>query len=147
MKDTPYYYAIFVERYVFLHLDPQRSGKVSIQSQENAEQTWDLSQLSWCSVNNFWRILEQFRHCDRDCGAFTPLFLERVFATQMLYGDDPKAMEMDFRGFVELDAAVNTRKETAAIRWLFRVLDLKDDGFLDRDEIRMMVGLNYAITL
>ncbi|CAJ0594318.1 unnamed protein product [Cylicocyclus nassatus] len=170
MKDTPYYYAIFVERYVFLHLDPQRSGKVSIQdlmatrllddlfdvlyeqSQENTEQTWDISQLSWCSVNNFWRILEQFRHCDRDwsgmvsleeCrylkdGAFTPLFLERVFATQMLYGDDPKAMEMDFRGFVELDAAVNTRKETAAIKWLFRVLDLKDDGFLDRDEIRMM---------
>ncbi|VDM70906.1 unnamed protein product [Strongylus vulgaris] len=56
----------------------------------------------------------------------------------MLYGDDPKALEMDFRGFVELDVAVNTRKETAAIKWLFRILDLRDDGFLDRDEIRMM---------
>ncbi|KHJ93935.1 hypothetical protein OESDEN_06143 [Oesophagostomum dentatum] len=56
----------------------------------------------------------------------------------MLYGDDPKSREMDFRGFVELDVAVHTRKEPASIRWLFRVLDLRDDGFLDRTEIKMM---------
>ncbi|KIH62444.1 hypothetical protein ANCDUO_07273 [Ancylostoma duodenale] len=72
------------------------------------------------------------------CGAYTPLFLKRVFATQTLYGDPQKVQEMDFRGFVELDAAIHTRKESAAIKWLFRVLDLRDDGVLDRNEIRMM---------
>ncbi|EPB75178.1 Ku70/Ku80 beta-barrel domain protein [Ancylostoma ceylanicum] len=170
MKDSPYYYAVFIERYVFLHLDPQRTGKVPIadltstrllddlfdvvfeQNRESKEQLWDVSQLSWCSINNFWRALEQFRRCDRDwsgmvsleeCqylkdGAYTPLFLERVFATQMLYGDPQKVQEMDFRGFVELDAAIHTRKESASIKWLFRVLDLRDDGVLDRNEIKMM---------
>ncbi|KAL6730946.1 hypothetical protein Aduo_001864 [Ancylostoma duodenale] len=170
MKDSPYYYAVFIERYVFLHLDPQRTGKVLIedltstrllddlfdvvfeQNRESKEQLSDVSQFSWCSLNNFWRVLEQFRRCDRDwsgmvslqeCqylkdGAYTPLFLKRVFATQTLYGDPQKVQEMDFRGFVELDAAIHTRKESAAIKWLFRVLDLRDDGVLDRNEIRMM---------
>ncbi|ETN85851.1 hypothetical protein NECAME_16607 [Necator americanus] len=43
-------------------------------------------------------------------GVYTPLFLKRVYATQMLYGDNPKEQEMDFRGFVELDVAIHTRK-------------------------------------
>ncbi|KAK6730452.1 hypothetical protein RB195_007118 [Necator americanus] len=170
MKNSPYYYAVFIERSVFLHLDPQRTGKVLIEDltstrllddlfdvilehkRENKEQLWDVSQLSWCSVNNFWRVLEQFRRCDRDwsgmvslkeCehlkdGVYTPLFLKRVYATQMLYGDNPKEQEMDFRGFVELDVAIHTRKAPASIKWLFRVLDLRDDGILDRDEIKLM---------
>ncbi|PIO64799.1 hypothetical protein TELCIR_13558 [Teladorsagia circumcincta] len=139
MKDCPFYYAVFVERCVFFQLDPQRSGKVSIleltstrllddlfevvsmQKRAPDDKSWDTPS-SWCSIGKFWRVLEQFRNCDRDgsgmvsleeCrglreGTITPLFLERVFANQILYGDQPPH-EMDFRGFVDLDAAITSR--------------------------------------
>ncbi|XGW21570.1 hypothetical protein V3C99_004489 [Haemonchus contortus] len=169
MKDCPFYYAVFVERNVFFQFDPQRTGKISIlelastpalddlfevlskQKRKSAEKSRETSS-SWCSLSRFWKALEQFRLCDRDgsgmlsleeCrglreGTITPLFLERVFANQMLYGDQPP-QEMDFRGFVDLDAAINWKSQPASIRWLFRMLDLRDDGVLDRDEIKMMV--------
>ncbi|VDO87351.1 unnamed protein product [Haemonchus placei] len=136
MKDCPFYYAVFVERNIFFQFDPQRTGKISIlelastralddlfevlskQKRKPADKSWDTSS-SWCSLSRFWKALEQFRLCDRDgsgmlsleeCrglreGTITPLFLERVFANQMLYGDQPPH-EMDFRGFVDLDAAI-----------------------------------------
>ncbi|VDM67897.1 unnamed protein product [Strongylus vulgaris] len=106
MKDTPYYYAIFIERYVFLLLDPQRSGKVSIedltatrllddlfdvlyeQTQDNPDQSWDVSQLSWCSVNNFWRVLEQFRRCDRDWSGMVSLEECRYLKEYVQFSND-----------------------------------------------------------
>ncbi|KJH52994.1 hypothetical protein DICVIV_00863 [Dictyocaulus viviparus] len=169
MKDCPFYYAIFVERSVFFHLDSQRTGKVSIQDLTSTKMIDDLFEVlleqksnqekdtsnhtaSWCSLTNFWRVLEQFRHCDEDwsgmvslqeChrikdGTLTPLFLERIFATQTLYGEK-SCKEMDFRGFVELDIAIRTRNQSSSIKWLFNILDLRDDGYLDRYEITMMI--------
>ncbi|KAK5985459.1 EF-hand domain-containing protein [Trichostrongylus colubriformis] len=171
MKDCPFYYAVFVERCVFFQFDPQRTGKVSMlelistrvlddlfevlmrqkREPETADKTWDTAS-SWFSMARFWRVLEQFRICDKDCsgmvsleecrafrdGTITPLFWERVFANQMLYGDQPPH-ELDFRGFVDVVAAITSRSQPASIRWLFRILDLRDDGVLDRDEIKMMV--------
>ncbi|KAJ1362919.1 Serine/threonine-protein phosphatase 2A regulatory subunit B'' subunit gamma [Parelaphostrongylus tenuis] len=168
MKDYPFYHAVFIERCVFFHLDPQRTGKVSIQDltytkvmddlfeilseEKRCHDNQGISLTSWCSLNNFWRVLHQFRHCDKswsgmvsleECrsirdGAFTPLFLERVFATQTLYGER-ECQEMDFRGFLELDIAFRTRSQPASIKWLFRILDLSDDGYLDRGELKMMI--------
>ncbi|KAK6024420.1 Ku70/Ku80 beta-barrel domain protein [Ostertagia ostertagi] len=187
MKDCPFYYAVFAERCVFFHLDPQRTGKVSIseltstrllddlfevvsmQKRAPDDKSWDTPS-SWCSIGKFWRVLEQFRNCDRDgsgmvsleeCrglreGTITPLFLERVFANQILYGDQPP-YEMDFRGFVDLDVAITSRNVCCYNRfkrwcsWIASFSNrhplggysgysiLRDDGFLDRDEIRMMI--------
>ncbi|VDM62836.1 unnamed protein product [Angiostrongylus costaricensis] len=135
MKDYPFYYAVFVERCVFFHLDPQRAGKdltftillddifeILVDQKRCDEEYEGNAVTSWCSLNNFWRVLQQFRHCDNswsgmvsleECrsirdGALTPLFLERIFATQTLYGER-SCQEMDFRGFVELDIAFRTR--------------------------------------
>uniref|UniRef100_A0A8L8K6A2 Calmodulin n=1 Tax=Heligmosomoides polygyrus TaxID=6339 RepID=A0A8L8K6A2_HELPZ len=171
MKDTPFYYSVYIERCVFFLMDPFKMGKISIQELADSRVLHDLfevlseqkhprvsdgvspnSKPSWCSVARFSKVLDQFRMCDRDgsgmisleeChnyrdGAVTPLFLERVYATQMLYGDKPP-LEMDFRGFVEMTTAITMRNQLASIIWLFRVLDLRDDGFLDRDEIKLMV--------
>ncbi|WKX89712.1 hypothetical protein Q1695_008950 [Nippostrongylus brasiliensis] len=105
----------------------------------------------WCSISRFNRVLEQFRICDRDLsgmisldecqylrgGNITPLFLQRVYACEMLYGDR-QTLEMDFRLFVDLDLAISLRSQPASIRWLFRVLDMREDGVLDRDEIKQM---------
>lgn len=167
-NDFPYYYAVFIERYVFFHLDPLRTGKLLTQvltsttlfddlfeilsDQKRSDEEYEENyRFSWCSLSNFWRVLAQFRKCDEswsgmlcleECykirdGAFTPLFLNRVFATQKTYCG-LSFQEMDFRGFVELDVAFRTRDQPASIKWLFRVLDLRDDGYLDRYEIKLM---------
>uniref|UniRef100_A0A0K0D0G1 EF-hand domain-containing protein n=1 Tax=Angiostrongylus cantonensis TaxID=6313 RepID=A0A0K0D0G1_ANGCA len=171
MKDYPFYYAVFVERCVFFHLDPQKTGKVLIQDLTFTVLLDDLFEIlvdqkqcdeeyqgnaatSWCSLNNFWRVLQQFRHCDKswsgmvsleECrsirdGALSPLFLERVFATQTLYGER-SCQEMDFRGFVELDIAFRTRNAESMLTNLL-LLEGGSDCIADDivDEIFDMVN-------
>uniref|UniRef100_A0A1I7XH04 EF-hand domain-containing protein n=1 Tax=Heterorhabditis bacteriophora TaxID=37862 RepID=A0A1I7XH04_HETBA len=101
--------------------------------------------LDTFSLGNHWRILDSFRRCDRDesgmlsleelRGNYTPLFLERVFATHTLYEEK----EIDFRAFVDFNVAVESREEPASIRYLFRCVDLWDDGYLCREEVKLMV--------
>ncbi|WKX89711.1 hypothetical protein Q1695_008950 [Nippostrongylus brasiliensis] len=154
-KDSSFYYSVYIERCVFFHFDPQRTGKVPIMV-ISVEKRLSIHNLVivptfWCSISRFNRVLEQFRICDRDLsgmisldecqylrgGNITPLFLQRVYACEMLYGDR-QTLEMDFRLFVDLDLAISLRSQPASIRWLFRVLDMREDGVLDRDEIKQM---------
>ncbi|KAK6057724.1 hypothetical protein COOONC_04720, partial [Cooperia oncophora] len=166
MKDCPFYYAVFIERCVFFQLDPQRTGKISIlelastgllddlfevlsqQERDPADNScsasvqsvdfgdsWSSSVLviemvlEWCLSKNVVHIeMEQLRLCSwRGC---LPIKFCMVTSHHT---------RMDFRGFVDLDAAITSKNQPASIRWLFRMLDLRDDGVLDRGEIKMMV--------
>lgn len=59
-------------------------------------------------------------------GALTSVFLDRVFQDAFTY-----AGEMDYKGYLNFVLATENRHEPQSLRYLFRFLDIKNQGYLD----------------
>lgn len=62
MKDTPFYYSVYIERCVFFLMDPFKMGKISIQ-------VWRYSAKPWCAPsemgNYFTRVFSDLTALNR----------------------------------------------------------------------------------
>jgi Ca2+-binding EF-hand superfamily protein len=63
-------------------------------------------------------------------GNLTKTFLDRLFQSVQLHN-----RELDYLGFVDLILALENCNQAVAISWLFRILDIKGDGFLDESTV------------
>lgn len=59
-------------------------------------------------------------------GSLTSVFLDRVFQDAFTYDG-----EMDYKGYLNFVLATENRHEPQALRYLFRFLDIKNQGYLD----------------
>lgn len=59
-------------------------------------------------------------------GTLTKPFLDRVFQTCLTYGG-----EMDYKTYLDLVLALENRSEPQALAFLFKILDIKECGYLD----------------
>ncbi|XP_060858764.1 serine/threonine-protein phosphatase 2A regulatory subunit B'' subunit gamma-like isoform X2 [Metopolophium dirhodum] len=106
------------------------------------EENWskELQKKNWFSVPSALHIYSSYLELDKDhngllsrqeitgykSGALTSVFLDRVFQDAFTY-----AGEMDYKGYLNFVLATENRHEPQSLRYLFKFLDIKNQGYLD----------------
>ncbi|CAH0550349.1 unnamed protein product [Brassicogethes aeneus] len=100
----------------------------------------EIQEQNWFSAPSTLRVYGHYLNLDRDhngmlskselagygSGTLTQPFLDRVFQTCLTYGG-----EMDYKTYLDLVLALENRSEPQALAFLFRILDIKECGYLD----------------
>ncbi|XP_060844459.1 serine/threonine-protein phosphatase 2A regulatory subunit B'' subunit gamma-like [Rhopalosiphum padi] len=146
------FYSCMVVRKFFFYLDPLRTGKIRIidilscgfldELLELREENWskESQKKNWFSVPSALHIYSSYLELDKDhngllsrqeitgykSGALTSVFLDRVFQDAFTYDG-----EMDYKGYLNFVLATENRHEPQSLRYLFRFLDIKNQGYLD----------------
>ncbi|KAL0812062.1 hypothetical protein ABMA28_009452 [Loxostege sticticalis] len=146
------FYVCTAARKFLFFLDPLRVGRVRIQDVLSCSFLDDLLELreedlpmelqeqNWFSAASALRVYGQYLNLDRDhngmlsinelagygSGTLTRAFLQRVFQQCLTYDG-----EMDYKTYLDLVLALENRKQPAALAYLFRVLDINSQGYLD----------------
>ncbi|XP_050438348.1 serine/threonine-protein phosphatase 2A regulatory subunit B'' subunit gamma-like [Adelges cooleyi] len=146
------FYSCMAVRKFFFYLDPLRTGKIRIVDilscgflddlLELREETWckESQKKNWFSVPSALRIYSMYLELDKDqngllsreelasykSGSLTSAFLDRVFQVAFTFDG-----QMDYKGYLNFVLATENRQEPAALRYLFKFLDIKDQGYLD----------------
>ncbi|XP_050529948.1 serine/threonine-protein phosphatase 2A regulatory subunit B'' subunit gamma-like [Daktulosphaira vitifoliae] len=146
------FYACMVVRKFFFYLDPLHTGKIRIVDilscgflddllelrEENCKES--QNKKNWFSVPSALRIYSMYLELDKDhngllnreelasykLGSFTSAFLDRVFQVAFTFDG-----QMDYKGYLNFVLATENRNEPQALRYLFKFLDIKDQGYLD----------------
>ncbi|CAH2231730.1 jg14310 [Pararge aegeria aegeria] len=148
---TPFYVCTAARKFLFF-LDPLRARRVRIRDVlscsflddllelREEDLPMDLQEQNWFSAASALRVYGQYLNLDRDqngmlsindlagygSGTLTRAFLQRVIQQCMTYDG-----EMDYKSYLDLVLALENRREPAALAYLFRVLDINSQGYLD----------------
>ncbi|KAL4716420.1 hypothetical protein ACJJTC_015848 [Scirpophaga incertulas] len=146
------FYVCTAARKFLFFLDPLRVGRVRIKDILSCSFLDDLLELreedlpmelqeqNWFSAASALRVYGQYLNLDRDhngmlsmnelagygSGTLTRAFLQRVFQQCLTYDG-----EMDYKTYLDLVLALENRRQPAALAYLFRVLDINSQGYLD----------------
>lgn len=146
-----FYVCTAVRKFLFF-LDVVRAGRVRILDilacsflddlleLRDEDLSKELQEQNWFSAPSALRIYGHYLNLDRDhngmlskselsgygSGTLTEPFLDRVFQTCLTY-----AGEMDYKTYLDLVLALENRSEPQALAYLFRILDIKNCGYLD----------------
>lgn len=146
------FYICTAARKFLFFLDPMRVGKVWIRDVLSCSFLDDLLELreeelsmesqeqNWFSAASALKVYGQYLNLDKDhngmlsidelagygSGTLTRAFLQRVFQQCLTYDG-----EMDFKTYLDFVLALENRKEPAALAYLFRILDINGQGYLD----------------
>lgn len=145
------FYVCTAVRKFFFFLDPLRTGRIKIQDVLSCSFLDDLLELrdhelpkdaqdaNWFSAPSALRVYGQYLNLDTDhngmlsraellkygTGTHTPVFTERVFQECLTYEG-----EMDYKTYLDFVLAMENKKEPQALQYLFRILDVRQDGYL-----------------
>ncbi|KAJ2941237.1 hypothetical protein O0L34_g3432 [Tuta absoluta] len=148
---TSFYVCTCARKFLFF-LDPLRVGRVRIRDVLSCSFLDDLLELreedlpmelqeqNWFSAASALRVYGQYLNLDRDhngmlsinelagygSGTLTRAFLQRVFQQCLTYDG-----EMDYKTYLDLVLALENRRQPAALAYLFRILDINSQGYLD----------------
>ncbi|KAL1501513.1 hypothetical protein ABEB36_006820 [Hypothenemus hampei] len=154
-----FYLCTAVRKFLFF-LDPIRANRVKILDilacsflddlleLRDEDLSKEMQEQNWFSAPSALRIYGHYLNLDRDhngmlsktelasygSGTLTKPFLDRVFQTCLTYGG-----EMDYKTYLDLVLALENRSEPQALAYLFKILDIKECGYLDS------FTLNYFI--
>ncbi|XP_077284170.1 serine/threonine-protein phosphatase 2A regulatory subunit B'' subunit gamma-like [Arctopsyche grandis] len=146
------FYVCTAARKFLFFLDPLRTGRVRIIDILSSNFLEDLLELreedllkeaqekNWFSAPSALRVYGQYLNLDRDhngmlsldelqdygSGTLTRVFLSRVFQQCLTYDG-----EMDYKTYLDLVLALENRREPQSIHYLFRILDIHGQGYLD----------------
>lgn len=146
-----FYVCTAVKKFLFF-LDSVGSGRVRILDILSCSFLDDLLELrdenlskesleqNWFSASSALRIYGHYLNLDRNhngmlskselasygSGTLTQPFLDRVFQTCLTYGG-----EMDYKTYLDLVLALENRSEPQAIAFLFKIIDIKNQKYLD----------------
>uniref|UniRef100_A0A914VDD5 Serine/threonine-protein phosphatase 2A regulatory subunit B'' subunit gamma n=1 Tax=Plectus sambesii TaxID=2011161 RepID=A0A914VDD5_9BILA len=155
-----FYTCTAVRRFLFF-LDPKRIGRVRIVDILASGFLDDLLELrdsppddadasargsaknledNWFSAENALRVYGQYLNLDTDrngmlsrvelkeygTGMLTDTFVERVFQECLTYDG-----EMDYKGYLDFVLAMENKKDRSALEYFFRILDVRQRGYLD----------------
>eukprot|EP00741_Cyanophora_paradoxa_P004849 tig00000836_g4704.t1 len=167
----PFYVCTAVRKFFFF-LDPMRKGHIKIKTLLFSPILAELFELrqehmseeeaaaNWFSAQSALRVYEQYLALDEDHngllsqrelarygqGTLTPAFVQRVFDEFNTYDG-----EMDYKTFLNFVLAMENKKSPQALRYFFRILDVRKLGYLTifnvnyffRDVIRCMRENNH----
>ncbi|XP_045467333.1 serine/threonine-protein phosphatase 2A regulatory subunit B'' subunit gamma-like [Harmonia axyridis] len=146
-----FYVCTVIRKFLFF-LDTVGSGRVRILDILSCSFLDDLLELrdenlskesleqNWFSASSALRIYGHYLNLDRNhngmlskselasygSGTLTQPFLDRVFQTCVTYGG-----EMDYKTYLDLVLALENRSEPQAISYLFRIIDIREQKYLD----------------
>ncbi|XP_075223773.1 serine/threonine-protein phosphatase 2A regulatory subunit B'' subunit gamma-like isoform X2 [Lycorma delicatula] len=146
-----FYVCTAVRKFIFF-LDPLRTGRVRIQDilacsflddlleLRDEDLPKDLQEVNWFSAPSALRVYGQYLNLDKDhngmlskeelagygTGTLTGVFLDRVFQECLTYDG-----EMDYKTYLDFVLALENRHEPQALHYLFRILDINGQGYLD----------------
>ena len=152
------FYVCTAVRKFFFFLDPMRTGRIKIQEILASQFLDELLELrdedlpkeaqfsNWFSATSALRVYGQYLALDRDHngmlsieelshfakGTLTHVFLQQLFQECLTYEG-----EMDYKAYLDFVLAMEHRKDTQALQYFFRILDLNKDGYLH------LMNLNY----
>lgn len=152
------FYVCTAVRKFFFFLDPMRKGKIKIQDilacsflddlleLRDEDLSKEMQESNWFSAPSALRVYGQYLNLDKDhngmlskeelarygTGTLTDVFLDRVFQECLTYEG-----EMDYKTYLDFVLALENRKEPEALRYLFRILDVQQRGYLN------VFSLNY----
>ncbi|XP_050297092.1 serine/threonine-protein phosphatase 2A regulatory subunit B'' subunit gamma-like [Anthonomus grandis grandis] len=96
----------------------------------------EMQEQNWFSAPSALRIYGHYLNLDRNhngmlsktelASTLTKPFLDRVFQTCLTYGG-----EMDYKTYLDLVLALENRSEPQVLAFLFKILDIKECGYLD----------------
>lgn len=141
---------------IFFFLDPLRTGKVKITEilasgfldqlieLRDEELSKDHLESNWFSAQSALRVYGQYLNLDEDhngmlskqelsrygSGTLTDVFLDRVFQECVTYSG-----EMDYKSYLDFVLALENRNEPQALQYIFRILDIKQKGYLNPFDI------------
>lgn len=75
-------------------------------------------------------------------GTLTKVFLERVFQECLTYDG-----EMDYKTYLDFVLALENRHEPQSLHYLFRILDVKNQGYLDTFSLNYFFRVNYRLVI
>ena len=146
------FYVCTAVRKFFFFLDPLRTGKVKITEilasgfldqlieLRDEELSKEHLESNWFSAESALRVYGQYLNLDEDhngmlskqelsrygSGTLTDVFLDRVFQECVTYSG-----EMDYKSYLDFVLALENRSEAQALQYIFRILDIKQKGYLD----------------
>uniref|UniRef100_A0A1B6CP26 Serine/threonine-protein phosphatase 2A regulatory subunit B'' subunit gamma n=1 Tax=Clastoptera arizonana TaxID=38151 RepID=A0A1B6CP26_9HEMI len=146
-----FYVCTAVRKFLFF-LDPLRTGRVRIQDilacsflddlldLRDEGLPKDIQEANWFSAPSALRVYGQYLNLDKNhngmlskdelakygTGTLTRVFLERVFQECLTYDG-----EMDYKTYLDFVLALENRHEPQSLHYLFRVLDINNQGYLD----------------
>jgi serine/threonine-protein phosphatase 2A regulatory subunit B'' len=150
------FYVCTAVRKFFFFLDPLRSGKVKITEilasgfldqlieLRDEELSKEHLETNWFSAQSALRVYGQYLNLDEDhngmlskqelsrygSGTLTDVFLNRIFQECVTYSG-----EMDYKSYLDFVLALENRNEPQALQYIFRILDIKQKGFLNPFDI------------
>ena len=161
------FYTCTAVRKFFFFLDPLRTGKIRIRDilassfldelleLRDQDLAKDVQESNWFSAPSALRVYGVYLNLDQDhngmlskaellkygTGTLTPAFVGRVFQECLTYEG-----EMDYKTYLDFVLALENRKEPQSLQYYFRILDVRQQGYLDaftlnyffRDIIREM---------
>uniref|UniRef100_A0A8C5BAK1 Protein phosphatase 2, regulatory subunit B'', gamma n=1 Tax=Gadus morhua TaxID=8049 RepID=A0A8C5BAK1_GADMO len=151
------FYVCTAVRKFFFFLDPLRTGEREICTQSK-KISWAASRLrdeelskesqesNWFSAPSALRVYGQYLNLDKDhngmlskeelsrygTATLTAVFLDRVYQECLTYDG-----EMDYKTYLDFVLALENRKEPAALQYIFKLLDMENQGYLT------VFSLNY----
>ncbi|XP_064601702.1 serine/threonine-protein phosphatase 2A regulatory subunit B'' subunit gamma-like [Liolophura sinensis] len=152
------FYVCTAVRKFFFFLDPMRTGKIKIKDilacsflddlleLRDEDLSKEMQESNWFSAPSALRVYGQYLNLDKDhngmlskeelarygTGTLTDVFLDRVFQECLTYDG-----EMDYKTYLDFVLALENRKESQALQYLFRILDVQNRGYLN------VFSLNY----
>lgn len=81
-------------------------------------------------------------YCSYGTGTLTKVFLERVFQECLTYDG-----EMDYKTYLDFVLALENRHEPQSLHYLFRILDVKNQGYLDTFSLNYFFRVNYRLVI
>lgn len=146
-----FYVCTAVRKFLFF-LDTLRAGRVRILDVlacsflddllelRVEEASKEIQEQNWFSARSALRVYGHYLNLDRDhngllninelagygTGTLTQPFLERVFQTCLTYNG-----EMDYKTYLDVVLALENRSEPQALAYLFRILDLNNQSYLN----------------
>ncbi|KAJ3247919.1 Serine/threonine-protein phosphatase 2A regulatory subunit B'' subunit gamma [Chytriomyces hyalinus] len=156
--DVEHFYVCSTSRKFFYCLDTKRRGKLSIQQillsntlielfeLREAGRREEIEQNNWFSCTNSMRLYERYSRLDTNndgllsrsemtgfqSATYSSAYLDRLFHERSSGG------QIDYRTFVDLVLAVDNPMEPESIAFQFRLLDMKNQGFLDEATVTFM---------
>jgi serine/threonine-protein phosphatase 2A regulatory subunit B'' len=154
-----FYLCTALRRFTFFH-DRMRQGKMSIHGIVFSQTFSELHQLrdpelcgdvlnaNWFSSEYTQRVYSDFLKMDQDRngmlnrkelsryrnGNLTKTFLDRLFTSVQLFNG-----EMDYLGYLDFVLSMENMDTPEAQTWLFKVIDIKNDRFLDESTVTFFV--------
>ncbi|XP_064403280.1 serine/threonine-protein phosphatase 2A regulatory subunit B'' subunit gamma-like isoform X2 [Halichondria panicea] len=146
------FYVCTAVRKFFFFLDPMRTGKIKIQDVlacgflddllelRDEDLSKDAQENNWFSAPSALRVYGQYLSLDTDhngmlsrqelarygTGTLTRVFVDRVFQECLTYDG-----EVDYKTYLDFVLAMENRKEPQALQYLYRLIDIKGQGYID----------------